>query len=272
MLNVEQRLIVFVLGLMLAACSNSLQSSSTSSAPAKAGWRLQFSDEFDGSSLDTTKWSTCYWWATDGGCTNEGNKEPQWYQPDEVLLSGNGILRLRAQQRSVVSSKGKTYAYTSGMIASHDKFAFTYGYAEIRAKVPKGKAMWPAFWLLPARKDTPPEIDVLEILGERSSTVRMTLHYANDKGQDRTAGKKYSGPNFATDFHTFAIDWTPQRITWYVDGQEQYQVDHDIPHEPMYLIANLAAGGAWYGYPDATTPLPAYFEIDYIRVYQPDAS
>lgn len=271
MLKVEQKFVFLVCMLLLAACGAPSQLFSTTPSPTKSGWTLRFDDEFDGTVLDSRKWNTCYWWAIHGGCTNEGNKEPQWYQADDILLSGDGILRLRAQKRNVISDKGKPYGYTSGMIASHDKFAFTYGYVEIRAKVPIGKAMWPAFWLLPARKATPPEIDVLEILGERSNTVRMTLHYANDKGEARNSGKKYSGPDFAADFHTFAIDWRPERITWYVDGEERYQVDHNIPHEPMYLVANLAAGGAWYGYPDATTPLPAYFEIDYIRVYQPDA-
>ena len=117
-------------------------------APTGDGWVQVFSDEFNGTTLDTNKWSTCYWWKDWklNGCTNGGAKEVQWFQPDGVIVD-NGILHLRAQKRSVVGDNNKVYEYTSGMISSHDKFAFQYGYAEMRAKYPKGNGVWATFWL-----------------------------------------------------------------------------------------------------------------------------
>src|SRR5689334_16014125 len=130
--------------------------------PSKSpNWRLIFSDTFDAPALDTSKWSWWYaWWNENGGTNND---EREWYQRDDVLLEGNR-LRLRAQKRRV-----NGYAYTSGMISSHGKFEFQYGYMEIRCKVPRGRGLWPAFWAL----GSPPyaEIDVLEILGHEPNRV-----------------------------------------------------------------------------------------------------
>lgn len=240
-------------------------------------WDLLFSDDFEGSSLDSSKWTTCYWW-DQAGCTNIGNNELQWYQPDELLLS-DGSLKLRAQERRLNAADGKSYQYTSGMITTGrskwernapSKFVFQLGYAEIRAKVPAGKGLWSAFWMLPDNHESLPEIDVMETLGHEPSTVQMHLHYLNSEGDYENVGNQWTGADLSADWHTFAVDWQAETIIWYVDGIERWRVSDPthIPQEPMYLLANLAVGGDWPGEPEASTAFPSYYEIDYIRVWK----
>lgn len=223
----------------------------------KAGWRLTFEDEFNGSKLDTRKWLDRYW----HGRTHSNN-EQQYYAPDGYEVK-DGVLRFKAEKRTMGGMP-----YTSGMISSFDLFAQQYGWFEIRAKFPKGKGMWPAFWLLPATKKWPPEIDVLEILGHETNKVYFSTHWNNLEGKHTSKTGHFTGPDFSQDFHTFAVEWTPKECIWYVDGVERHRSSEGIPHEPMYVIANLAVGGNWPGNPDATTPFPGIMKIDYIRVYQ----
>lgn len=243
----------------------------------RGSWDLLFSDEFNGSALDTTKWTTCYWWA-DNGCTIGVNNEMEWYQPENVLVA-DGILRLRAQRQKVIASDGKTYAYTSGMISSgrmsydlssRAGFAFEYGYAEIKARLPHGKGLWPAFWMLPNNNQSKPEIDVLEVLGDDTSTIYMTFHFLTADGSRGRSQTVWQGPDFSNDWHTFAIDWQPHALTWYVDGIERSRFTDllYIPDEPMYLLINLAVGGDWPGKPESDTVFPAYFDVDYVRVWR----
>ncbi|HEX2910692.1 MAG TPA: glycoside hydrolase family 16 protein [Chloroflexia bacterium] len=240
-------------------------------------WNLVFSDEFNDTELNAKKWTTCYWWASNGGCTIDSNNELEWYQPENVLIK-NGILSLQARVHTIKVSDGSTFKYTSGMISSgrntkklttQPRFAFKYGYAEIKAKIPKGKGLWPAFWLLPTSQDSLPEIDIMEILGHDTSTVRMHYHYRSSEGDEVDTGENWSGPDFSAGWHTYAVDWEPGAIVWYVDGVERrrYTDQAHIPAEPMYLLADLAVGGDWPGSPDAHTPFPSTFDIDYMRVW-----
>src|SRR5690242_15236708 len=151
--------------------------------------------------------------------------------------------------------------YTSGMISSFGHFAQQYGYFEIRAKFPAGKGYWPAFWLLPADKTWPPEIDVLEILGHEPDKVYLTNHWQTAEKHE-SVGDSYKGPDFSADYHTFAVDWEPNEIVWYVDGVERFRSKQGVPAMPMYIIANLAVGGDWPGNPDATTKFPGNMDID----------
>jgi beta-glucanase (GH16 family) len=238
--------------------------------PPRAGMELIFTDEFEGEALDASVWSPCYPW-DDQGCTNGGNAEGEWYLPDEVLLQ-DGLLRLRGRPNPVKGSDGKDYPYTSGMVSSHGKFYITYGYFEMRAKMPKGQGLWPAFWLLPESREWPPEIDILEVLGHEPFTVYTTLHFKISDSPHLSYGAPYTSPaDLSADFHTYAVDWGPRQITWYLDDQPIYDVSVNIPAQPMYVIANLAVGGNWGGYPDETTEFPAFFDIDYIRVYRDPA-
>ena len=246
--------------------------------PAAAGWKMIFADEFDGKTLDQQRWTTCYWWDK-AGCTIATNLELEWYQPENVTVA-EGVLRLQARQQSVRNDEGKVFDYTSGMISSGRSqweqsaplgFAFHYGYAEIRAKVPAGKGLWSAFWLLPTSHESLPEIDVMEILGDAPQLTTMHLHTAFGRKLYGDLAAEWSGEDFSQDWHTFAVDWQPQHLIWYVDGvaRASFYNSARIPHEPMYLIANLAVGGIWPGSPDETTIFPATLEIDWLRVWQP---
>lgn len=215
-----------------------------------------FSDEFDGTQLDAGKWKTELRW---------GRKNPpelQYYATD-ALEVGNGMLRIRAEQR-----KMDGMAYTSGVISTFDQFKFAFGYVEMRAKMPIGQGLWPAFWLLADDHRSPAEIDVMEYLGDEPQKVWTTLHYDDATDPSDMENRFWIGPDFSRDFHTFAMKWDPSTVTWYVDGVERFRVTDRVPTKPMYLIANMAVGGQWPGNPDANTAFPAYFDIDYIRVYQ----
>lgn len=239
-------------------------------------WKLIFHDEFDGSTLATDKWVTCYWW-DDDGCTIATNNELQWYQPDNVFLR-DGKLILRAKRERVTAPDGRQFDYTSGMISSGSLsyrgedpgFASKHIYVEMRARIPTGQGLWPAFWLLPTRHESLPEIDVMEIVGDDPSSLHMNFHYSDEEGNYNRARNTWTSPVPLTDWHVFAHDWQPQGLTWYVDGVKHAHYSGDeqyVPDEPMYLIANLAVGGDWPGAPDESTTFPSDFEIDYIRVW-----
>jgi len=236
-----------------------------SSPPARSAarlnlrqWRLTFSDDFNGGTLDRKKWEDAY----PGGVRTHGNNEQQYYATDGYEVKG-GVLRLRAQRRS----RGGM-PYTSGMVSSFGSFSQTYGLFEIRARFPQGKGMWPAFWLLPATGKWPPEIDVLEILGHEPNQVYMTTHWRDAAGKHQSKGFSHTGPDFSDRFHTFAVEWKPGECIWYVDGVERARSTEGIPAEPMYVIANLAVGGDWPGNPDAKTLFPGVMEVDHVRVYK----
>lgn len=233
-------------------------------------WQLNFADEFDGTLIDLNKWHTCFPWAGTT-CSLWSNNELQLYNPEDVIVTG-GALKLRAQKRDMVGWNGQTYNYTSGMIQSggiknvtQPGFTFTYGYAETKIKIPAGKGLWPAFWMLPADYTALPEIDIMEILGQQPNLTYMTYHYS---GGD--PGSSYTGPDFSTGWHTFAVDWQPGVISWYIDGVKRWTYTNsvNVSNTPMYLLLNLAVGGNWPGSPDSTTKFPSDYLVDYVRVWQ----
>jgi beta-glucanase (GH16 family) len=233
-------------------------------------WNLVFQDEFDGDALINSKWHTCFWWA-DATCTIESNHELELYNPEDILVQG-GILHLRAQKRDMTAWNGNIYHYTSGMIMTGGRqgsidpgFTFTYGYVEALIRVPAGKGLWPAFWMLPQSYDSRPEIDIMEILGHAPNVYNMNYHYI---GGD--SGSEWSGPDFSAGWHVIGLDWEPDALVWYVDGVERYRITNkaNISNEPEYLLLNLAVGGDWPGSPDSNTPFPSTFDVDYVRVWQ----
>lgn len=154
------------------------------------------------------------------------------------------------------------YGYTSGLITTQPSFSQTYGYFEMRAKLPRGKGVWPAFWLLPADLSWPPEIDVMESIGDPGE-----VYAAAHSNADNTPSTKTEISPDA--FHTFAVSWDRRSIVWYFDGREvKRQPTPSDMHKPMYMLANVAVGGDWPGAPDASTPFPARMSIDYIRAYR----
>ncbi len=240
-------------------------------------WSLILDDEFNQSHLGLQRWTTCYWW-DNNGCTNAGNHELEWYQPGNVSVS-NGALKLTAEQQPVIGSDGNPYPYTSGMVTTGRdtsqvstpvKFQFTYGFTEIRAKIPTGRGLWPAFWLLPANNSPIPEIDVVEVTGDSPDVAHMSVHYSDQNGQAIRVGNTWDKTQLSSGWHTYAIDWEPDHIAWYIDGYQRWRIDQAnlIPSVPMYLLLDLAVGGDWPGFPDGNTAFPNTFEIDYVRVWQ----
>jgi hypothetical protein len=146
-------------------------------------------------------------------------------------------------------------------------FSQTYGYFEMRAELPAGQGLWPAFWLLPANGTWPPELDVMEMLGNEPNRVYQTAH-SGATGTHTMVSSSAVVSDTSAAFHTYGVDWEPDLITWYVDGQQVFQsaTPADM-NQPMYMIANLAVGGDWPGSPDGSTAFPATMQIDYIRAY-----
>lgn len=260
---------------LLAAASLALAAGATGAhaAPPAGTWHPVFSDEFNGTSLDTSKWNTCF----PSGCLGPSAGELERYQAANVSESG-GYLHLTARRDTVTGKHNQpSYSYTSGMVAtgganSHTAptFSFTYGYFEISAQVPKGQGLWPAFWTQPASNKWPPEIDAMEINGAYTNMVDMTYHWSSNRNGYATQWYDAAPDDYAGGQHTFGVDWEPGSITWYVDGVQRFTYTDAgrIPNQPLYLIANLAVGGAWPGNPDATTPFPSEMNVDYVRVYQ----
>jgi beta-glucanase (GH16 family) len=226
----------------------------------RPGWKITFQDEFDGHALDLQKWNPNDPWG------RERNRELQAYVKDAFVVS-NGVLRVQAEKREAMYAD-KQRSYTSGMMTTYGKFSQQYGRFEIRCRVPKGKGMWPAFWLLPEPLGWPPEIDVLEILGHEPDKLHMTHHFRDAQRKHLSSGGSWKGPDFSEGFHEFAVEWSPEQIVWFVDGHERFRSTKTIPQSKMYLLVNLAVGGDWPGAPDEKTVFPSAFEVDYVRVFQ----
>lgn len=239
-------------------------------------YELVFSDEFNGSELDDAKWDTSYIW----GDHLIINSEEQFYvdilnKPDfgynPFQFDGENLIISSIKTPANLLEKAQDQPYLSGVLTSYDAFKFTYGFVETRAKVVSGQGYWPAFWLLNAYYDKDkPEIDIMEHIGDDQDVVYHTYHYYDSEGVLRSTKTDPSvGVDFPAEFHTYAVEWSPGRIIYYVDGIEQHRIeDPKVSSEEMYIIANTAIGGWWPGSPDETTPFPGEYKIDYIRAYQ----
>lgn len=239
-------------------------------------YELVFSDEFNDTTLDTSKWNTSFLWGTDVVINNE----EQYYvdivnEPDfgfnPFTFDGETLTINTIETPEELSEQANSQPFLSGIITSYDAFKFTYGYVETRAKMTAGRGYWPAFWLLNAYYvDAEPEIDIMEFIGQEQDVIYHTYHYFDSEGNLRsTESFPVSGIDFTNDFHTFGVEWNPGELVYYVDGIETLRVvDVNVSQQEMYVLANQAIGGWWAGSPDATTPFPGKYEIDYIRVYQ----
>lgn len=242
------------------------QSYSVSNAQAAANlpygqtgtnWVQTFGDEFDGTSLNRSIWQS--------DIPNGGNGELQEYVNDDShnnYIVQNGALQIVARKEYY---QGRNY--TSGVILTQNAYRQKYGYFEMRARVPSGQGLWPAFWML--ADPWVPEIDITEILSGAPDTTYMTLHYSGGQSMSH-----YTGPDFSASWHVFGVDWEPNALVWYVDGVERKRITDTsiIPNVSMWILANLAVGGNWGGNPDSTTVFPATMYIDYIRAWQKTAA
>jgi beta-glucanase (GH16 family) len=249
-------------------------------SPSPGGWKLAWRDEFNAKKIDARKWNVLL-------RENSKHNELQYYLPDEVYID-KGCLRLRSRVRDFGSRH-----YSSGRVDTSGKFAPVYGRFEIRARLPSGKGLWPAHWLYPQNRDWKmeyvmaeavangkermipedrpwySEIDIMEFLGHEPKIIYGTLHCYTFDGQKKSSSVTWKGvSDYSKDFHVYALEWEPDAIRWFIDGQLIHATTNGIPHTPHYLILNTAVGGAWPGNPDATTTFPQFHDIDYVRVYQ----
>jgi beta-glucanase (GH16 family) len=206
-----------------------------------ANWKLAFSTDFPGTTLDTSTWAKCYpWTPSPPGCTNFGNAdEREWYLPSQVHVE-NGKLALAAKRTPTegADENGNPQAYTcrSGMVTTFDSFNFKYGAVQVTARLPFGQGLWPAIWLIPADGSWPPEIDVVEHW-DTQLTSSATLHYGKQNKQQRGI---VSFPQADQGWHTYTLYWTQSRITIYYDGTLALTTTTNIPRQPMYLLLDLA--------------------------------
>lgn len=180
----------------------------------------------------------------------------------------NGVLTISANRADAtrVQPFVRGIAYTSGCITSEMTFWRTYGYYEMRARLPLGKGFFPAFWLLPKRVAWPPEIDVFEASGVRPGDVHVGVLGPEGHGNNTWINGVI---RIAEGFHVYGLDWSAESIAWFLDGNEVWRQPNSI-REDMYVLANLAVGNRDPNFipnPDGSTPFPGRFEIDYIRIY-----
>jgi beta-glucanase (GH16 family) len=238
------------------------------------GYHLIWAEEFDSTGLpDPSRWA----YDTEANATGWYNNELQYYavaRPETTWVE-DGILTITARQERLAEAEdygGQDYA--SGRLITRGLFEFTYGYVEVRAKLPCGQGLWPAIWMLGARGEWPGsgEIDIMEHLNSEPK-VYGTLHMAATAGTGGISGE-HPLPAACSDFHLFQLDWSAETIKIGVDGTVFNRYENpgrgkaEWPYSgPFYLLLNLAVGGDWPGQP---TPhaLPARFLIDYVRVYQ----
>lgn len=232
-----------------------------------SGFPELLDENFDGHSLNSAAWNTCYSW----GCTIGSNNELQCYQRSQVTVA-DGELRLTADARPTRASDGTWLPYRSGMISSgpaepggRPKLAFTYGTVEARLRVPAGKGLWSALWLLPAVGESRPEVDIVEVLGDDTRVSYHSLQRENRRSKPFQGVR--GGADLAEGWHVYRLVWLPKTLLWYVDGALVHSIhDDEVPDEPMYVIADLAVGGRWPGSPNRLTRFPASMTIDYLHI------
>ncbi len=253
----------------------------TAYASNPAVWSLVWSDEFDGptgAAVDASKWSF------DVGGNGWGNNELETYtsRTSNAHLEA-GSLVIKALKETFTGSDNITRNYTSARLLTRNKFSQAYGRFETRIKIPYGQGLWPAFWMLGDNIDTAHwpncgEIDIMENIGKEPSIVHGTFHgpgYSGGSGIS-AAYSLPSGQKFSDDFHTFAVEWEPNVVRFYVDGLlYKTRTPADLPtgtswvfDHPFFIILNVAVGGGWPGNPDASTVFPQQMLVEYVRVYQ----
>ena len=250
----------------------------------KQGYKLKWKDDFNGDSLNKADW-------------NVETHEPGWVNSEwqAYVDSADNIQvkdgKLLLKPVKTVDKDGNA-SYTSGRINTQGRHDFKYGYFECRAKVPTGKGYLPAFWMMPTDENLygqwPKcgEIDIMEVMGQETNKAYGTIHYGEPHAQSQGTYSVSAADNFADNYHTYAVDWEPGKITWYIDGikyheesdwfsakENQGTVAYPAPFDqPFYMILNLAVGGSWVGYPDDTTTYDDQeYAIDYVKVYQKDS-
>jgi beta-glucanase (GH16 family) len=243
-----------------------------------AVWKLVWSDEFNGTTLDTLNWN---FQVEEAGRFND--EWQRYTNSSENAYIENEQLVIRALHESNAHGMNQ---YTSARLHTANKQTWKYGKIAARIKLPTGKGIWPAFWMLGANIDenggnTPwpqsGEVDILELYGSKNpAVVEANIHYANSENKHAMMGAvahQLESGNFSDDFHTFELEWSAESFVWFVDGQKYASVDITSEemsefHKDFFLLLNVAVGGAHAGRPDESTSFPQYMYVDWIRVYQ----
>lgn len=233
---------------------------------APEGYTLVWNDEFSGTVLGGD-------WTYEVQGPGWVNNELQSYvKDDQVAVVSDGTLKINLIKDGDAVKSARLYAERNT--------GWQYGYIEARIKVPEGKGTWPAFWMMPVNYNSWPadgEIDIMEHVGFDPNVIHSTIHcnkYNNTGTPTETA--TVTVPTATSDFHTYALEWSADKMTFYVDGSELLTYDNDgtgkdaWPFDaPFYVILNLAWGGQWGGQQGVDEScLPATMEVDYVRVFQ----
>jgi beta-glucanase (GH16 family) len=261
--------------LVATALTVPLAAGPASAAPAPGP--LVWSDEFNGpsgSAVDQSKWRF------DIGGSGWGNNEQQYYTNSTRNAAmdgaGNLVITARRENPSNFQCHYGTCQYTSARLLTAATFTRTYGRFEARMKIPRGQGIWPAFWMLgtPVNWPTSGEIDIMENIGREPNQVHGTIHGPGYSGAEGIGAGYSIGSPFADGFHTFAVDWSPNLLVWYVDGNEyQRRTPADLGGDrwvfdhAFFMIMNVAVGGYWPGYPDGSSTYPQTMTVDYVRAY-----
>ncbi|MFY0606660.1 MAG: glycoside hydrolase family 16 protein [Cyclobacteriaceae bacterium] len=236
------------------------------------GMKLIWQDEFEGNSLKTKNWN----YEIGRGNSGWGNNELQYYRQENTTVA-DGFLTIEAKRETFSGA-----SYTSSRLTTEDKFDFSFGRVDIRAKMPAGKGIWPALWMLGAnfRSAGWPscgEIDIMEMIGGGDgfdNVTHGTVHWDNDGSYASFGGKrKLLQGNLSDKFHVYSIVWTPESILWYIDDVQYHGFDITKPslsefQKDFFFIINVAVGGNWPGSPNSTTLFPQRMHVDYVRVFQ----
>ena len=272
----------------VAVPGGSLPSNPEPSVPSNPNptqeWKLVWNDEFDGNEIDKTKWGFQLGTGSQYGLDHWGNNEKQYYKEENARVQ-DGKLIIEAKNDGYNGEK-----YTSARLFTEQTFTKTYGKFEARIKMPAGQGFWPAFWMMP--KDqvygiwaSSGELDIMEARGQNPDEVNGTFHYGEGWPNNKYAGDTYKFPDgqSITDYHTYALEWEPGELRWYVDGNlyskqnnwysqgvnQPAKYAYPAPFDQdFYIILNLAVGGHYVSNlePDASL-FPNTMEVDYVRVY-----
>ena len=250
-------------------------------------WQLVWEDDFNGSSLNQSKWVHDIGTGSQYGMWGWGNGELQYYQPQNTTLN-NGIAKIEVKEEpnGIIDSWSATSYFSSSKITTKGLFNFRYGKVEARIKTIDGQGFWPAFWMLPSNGSWPcdGEIDIMEQWGNDylTNSTSGAAHlgacpYSQSTHYYETSSSYISSGSYADDFHTYSVIWKEDTITWYVDETELFSLNPSsywsIPSQSAwpfnanewYLMINLAITQAG---PNSNTVFPNQMEIDYVRVYQ----
>lgn len=252
-------------------------------------WHLVWSDEFNGTSLDPTKWSYQYGNGAEYGAVDWGNNEKEYYTDQNTKVEdGNLVIEARKEDNPDQFGGKK---YSSARIRTLGKFSKTYGKIEAAITMPKGQGLWPAFWMLPdddniyGKWASGGEIDIMEAKGGHPNNVWGTIHFGKEWPNNTSSGGHYTFPEGKdiSGQHIYSVEWEPGEIRWYVDGELYYTAnnwfsqgnDQPAPYaypapfdRNFHIILNMAVGGAYDGNVEPDDSFKsAEMKVDYVRVY-----